>query len=259
MSGVLAAGLLVFAAAPVIGQTKTGSTGGGLGSSGSSGGLGSSGSSGGLGSSGSSGGLGTSTTGGTTRGGTSGTQTYGTDSPFGPYYGNPLAVGFPVGTGASTSASLASQYQKAYPTQLSFGQVISNGATAPTTGTATLNRSSTAGTATVVTSTFPGASSSGIRRAPQYISEPVFDRPERPSGAALQADLQQIVARSGRLASRGNIQVSVDGTKVVLRGNVTNERERASPRLSSVSLPACRTWRTCWCRKSVNSAGTPTK
>jgi osmotically-inducible protein OsmY len=78
----------------------------------------------------------------------------------------------------------------------------------------------------VTNNLFPGANSSGIRRAPAYISEPVFDRPERMSGEALRTDLQQIVSRSSRLPSRGDIQVSVVNGVVVLRGTVRNERER---------------------------------
>jgi hypothetical protein len=242
VGGILAAATLVWSAGPARAQSRTGSTGGLGGSSGGSGG----GPSGGLGSvpglssTGFGTALGGTSTSGRTGTGTSGTQTYGSNTGYGPYYANPLAVGYPNTTGSSQTASLASQYQRAYPIQLSFGQAIAGTATVSRSGTTTpgigtavsgfgvtgSGTTGSTGTGTVTNNIFGGANTAGIIRTPRFITEPVFDRTPLPSGLALQGDLQSIIARSGRLASRGDIRVSVDGRTVVLTGRVRNERER---------------------------------
>jgi hypothetical protein len=73
---------------------------------------------------------------------------------------------------------------------------------------------------------FQGANSVGMRRAPGYITEPVFDVPARPRMEAMRPDLQNIISRSSRLASRENIQVGADGETIILRGQVRDEREK---------------------------------
>jgi hypothetical protein len=278
-SGFLAGAVLVWAAAPALAQMRTGGTGGGF--SGSSGGgfLGSSGSGfgttgfgstgSGFGSSGSGSGggfLGGASFGGTAGGGgrgSSGSTAIGSTSPFGPYYGNPLAIGFPSASpgSSSSSSSGAAQYQRAFPVTLSFNQPSYGNAnlttTSSTTGATGLRTTGTpgtpgfgqggtgfgtgtGGTATVTTGAFPGASSAGIRRAPPYVTVPVFDLPERRPSEMVRTDLQQVVARSSRLPSRENIRVSVDGSVVVLRGQVRDERERRLAEAVVRTMPAVR-------------------
>jgi hypothetical protein len=255
--GLLAGGLLLLAAPRALAQaTRMGSTGGGIsGSSGSfTGGFGSSSSgsfTGGFGSStaGSfSGGFGSSSGGGftggssfggsgSTFGGSSGfggsggvggvgTGQVGTTSPFGRYFGNPLAAGIST-SGTGVSSSQASKYYRAFPTPLSFATPIYG---TQIYGTATVNRGTTGigGTTGTLgaTGSFAGASSAGIRRAPAYITEPVFDIPPRPRGEAVRADLQGVIDRSTRLPSRGSIRVLTDGEVVILRGEVRDQRER---------------------------------
>jgi hypothetical protein len=244
VSIVLAGACFAWTAVPALAQT--GSSLGGTGGSGSTTGfsLGSTGSGGtGLGGSGSAlGGTGGTTgtggrTGSNTGGGftgstafgggtttgqlgtTLGTVSYGTTTYEGRYYGNPLAIGVP------TTSSVGSQYLRNYPTTLTFGTPLYGSANVSTT----TNRSTTNAYGTALTtqaSPYSGASSSGIRRAPQYIAEPVFDRMPRPSASAMQANLQAIIARSSRLPSRNNVSVSMEGPVVVLRGQVRDERER---------------------------------
>ncbi len=149
---------------------------------------------------------------------TLGTTSYGTTTYLGKYYGNPLAIGVP------TSSSVGSQYLRSYPTQLTFGT--------PLYGMPNLSTSNRSGTTTygsVLTtqaSPYSGASSSGTRRAPAYITVPVFDQAPRPSATVMQANLQKIIAKSSRLPSRNGINVSMDGSVAVLRGQVRDERER---------------------------------
>jgi hypothetical protein len=154
-----------------------------------------------------------------------GTTTYGATSFEGRYYGNPLAIGAP------TTSSTGSQYLRAFPTQLpTFGQPLygtANLTTAPRTTTNPYSSTNPYGTAlAVAAATYSGANSGGIRRAPAYIAEPVFDRPPPPTASAVQTNLQDIIARSTRLPSRGRITVSVEGGAVILRGQVRDERER---------------------------------
>ena len=72
-----------------------------------------------------------------------------------------------------------------------------------------------------------GASSLGVRRAPAYVTV-LGDTvaPVRTDLLRARADLQDVIARAGRLPSRGNIRVLTDGSTVVLRGNVGSDHER---------------------------------
>ncbi|MFO0879166.1 MAG: BON domain-containing protein [Gemmataceae bacterium] len=231
-----------------------GSTGGGGGFGGSSGGFGSSSGGFGSGSGGSfSGGFGSgsggsfsggfgSGSGGSFSGGFGGTGAggagrgagsgqYGTTSLFGKYYGNPYAAGAP-----SRTATATNNYVRTFPVPLSFGQPVFDSASVTRTGN--LGTSSLGGLGglgqsgglrtgtTGANSAFAGASSAGIRRAPGYLTEPVFDMPERAAVEARRGNLQEVITRSSRLPSRENIQVTTDGEAVVLRGQVRNERER---------------------------------
>jgi hypothetical protein len=147
----------------------------------------------------------------------------GTTSPLGKYYGNPLAAGLPTARNPQ-----GTQYERTFPVPLTFGNPIYDTATLTRTqnqGTTVLGGLGGLGT-TGTTQRYAGASSVGIRRAPGYITEPVFDLPARPSMETLRDDLQGVISRSSRLPSRDAIQVLADGETIILRGRVRDERER---------------------------------
>lgn len=162
-------------------------------------------------------GIGSSSTG--TLGTTLTTTSYGTTTFQGRYYGDPLGVGVP------TTSSVGSQYLRTYPTQLTFGTPLYGTSNQSTTSRSSTNAYGTA--LTMQASPYGGASSSGTRRAPAYITVPVFERASAPmSASTLRTNLQGIITQSTRLPSRDGISVSMDGPVVVLRGNVKDERER---------------------------------
>jgi hypothetical protein len=234
---------LLLSAVPAIAQGGGlgggGSLGGGLGGGGIGGGLGGGGlSSGGLGGSGILGGTGSfiggsslggsSGAGGSFLGATSGTssnrtgsggrQAVGSTTFLGPYYGNPLSLGI-----AGTNGTL--------PTSPTFGSVLYTvtGTTGGTGGGSSYGglagaTGSIGGTGTATATTL-GASSIGVRRAPQYTTTLGF-QPRFEPQVRVQANVQQYLARSERLPSRGDIRVEVDGPTVVLRGAVADEHER---------------------------------
>jgi hypothetical protein len=154
------------------------------------------------------------TAGGGGRGGSGfgGTQGYGTTGPMGPYMGNPLSLGVPATTNTSSTRTRT------------FGTVLYNVSSQTGLGSGTGGFGGTAG---VSTGRAMGASSIGVRRAPAYVTV-LGDTvpPVRADMLRVRADLQDVVARSSRLPSRGNIRVLTDGSTVVLRGNVTNDHER---------------------------------
>jgi hypothetical protein len=147
---------------------------------------------------------------GTTTGPTSG-------NPFQAYYGNPLAMGVLNATDSS------------------FGSPIYNMTGFSTTGgltgtglggTAALRTGLTGSAGGLNALSGIGGSSIGVRRALPYFTTLGFAR--RPALAPLQVrtDLRLTLARSTVLRSRDNIDVLMDGTTVVLRGQVADERER---------------------------------
>jgi hypothetical protein len=71
-----------------------------------------------------------------------------------------------------------------------------------------------------------GASTVGVRRAPQYFTEPAFDMPTRAPVVTIREDLQRSLADSTMLRSGSQIQVVAEGESVVLRGRVANDREK---------------------------------
>ena len=71
-----------------------------------------------------------------------------------------------------------------------------------------------------------GASTVGIRRAPQYYTEPVFDMPTRAPVGTIREDLQRSLTESTMLRSGSQISVIAQGESVVLRGRVANDREK---------------------------------
>ncbi len=208
------------------------SLGAGLGGTGLSSGIGL-GSSGGLGGGGVIGaGMGTSggtgsflgATSGTTtgRGGTGASQSIGGTTFLGPYYGNPMSLG--ISTNGNNSSPNSNQYTFGVPLYTIAGTGGAGGAA----GSAYLGLAGSSGvgggTAIASTGSF-GASSIGVRRAPQYTTALGFAyRPEPP--ARLQSQLQEVIARAGRLAPGDNIRVDVDGATVVLRGTVVDEHDR---------------------------------
>jgi hypothetical protein len=138
----------------------------------------------------------------------------GSSGTIGRFYGNPIVAGL-----ANATGSQATRFIRPYPATLSFGQ--------PAYGNAILT-GRTAGQQLTLSSTLPayGANTGGFPRTPQYVTEPVFDLPVRPSLESRRVELQSVIDRSSRLSSRGNIQVVTEGNVVVLRGRVSNERER---------------------------------
>jgi hypothetical protein len=246
--GIVLAGILaVWTASEASAQGLSGGGGftGGSSGLGGGGGLGSSGlGGGGLGSSGGGLGGGSRSTGGFSGGGftgstafgggtgsgtgANGATSYGVTSFMGRYYGNPLAIGVP------TTSSTGATYLRAFPEQLTFGSPLYGTAslttpvtTTPRTTTNPYQTSNIYGSAVTTTaSAYGGASSAGVRRAPPYIAVPVFDRSPRPTAAAVQTNLQDIISRSTRLPSRNGINVSLENGFVVLRGRVRDERER---------------------------------
>lgn len=166
---------------------------------------------------------GTTGLGGTTGFGTSRTGQVGAGSVFGRFLGNPMAMGLTAGGTSARGTTLV----RPFPVALSFGQPLYGTAsvtTSPTLGSTALGSTGLGGSSTLNRNL--GASSAGMRRAPGYITQPVFDMPARPTMAAVRTDLQGIISRSSRLPSRGNIQVLSEGDTIVLRGQVRDERER---------------------------------
>ncbi len=223
--GLACAGLLL-AAAPAFAQNSSFGSSGGFnstsigGSSGSSGGAFGGSSSSGMGGNSAFGGSGSSGFGGTSGGnsafgGTSGTGTttgrggttqVGSTSFLGPSYGNPLALGLSTGTGTTTSST-------------AFGTALYN-----------LNTSRT-GTATVSTSSSNQNSQFGagynVRRLPGYATTlKIKDLPPPPTGAQVRTDLQTMIARSPDVDPRDSVRVVIDGSAVVLQGQVVDDDER---------------------------------
>ncbi len=221
--GLACAGLLL-AAAPAFAQNASsfGSSGGfnstSIGGGGSSSSFGSSGG-GAFGGSSSSGMGGNSAFGGTSGGnsvfgGTSGTSTttgrggttqVGSSSFLGASYANPLALGLTTGSGTTTSTA--------------FGTALYN-----------LNTSRT-GTATVSTSSSNQNSQFGagynIRRLPGYATTlKIKGLPPPPTGAQVRTDLQTMIAQSPEVDPRDSVRIVIDGSAVVLQGQVVDDDER---------------------------------
>ncbi|HZT78944.1 MAG TPA: BON domain-containing protein, partial [Gemmataceae bacterium] len=84
------------------------------------------------------------------------------------------------------------------------------------------------GTANVNANRPVGATSIGVRRSSFYTTtlDPSLIPAAPMPPARLQADLQNVLARSTRLPSAANVRVTVEGDVVVLQGTVGSERER---------------------------------
>jgi hypothetical protein len=137
-------------------------------------------------------------------------------NPFAAFYANPFAAGLNTGTALGGTV------------QGRFGQPLYGNLITGTTGrgAGTTGLPGTAGISGTTGAVFPGASSIGVRRAPAYVTGLGFTPAARPPSGQLRADLQQVLARSTRLASADSIQVSMDGPVVVLQGSVANDHDR---------------------------------
>jgi osmotically-inducible protein OsmY len=222
-------------------QTSGGGSGGGR--SGSSGGGSSGGSSAGIGT-GTSSGIGTASAGGNRGGSSSGSTTYvvpSADNPFSTTYGYYAAQGLVptsnVSTGTSSSSgSTSSGSSGGGSGSSSSGGAASNGSSnrvtvinstafgQPLYGTTTTTTVSTSATSTAGT----GFNTFGLRKVQPYITSLSEDIPYvTHDSSQLRSDLQSVILRSSYLKNRQNIVVTVEQNKVVLRGSVPSQREKA--------------------------------
>jgi hypothetical protein len=131
------------------------------------------------------------------------------------------------GTGFSSTSATSSTSSQGFNSNLSSSGQIA------TLKTGSLNQplfavasSTTATTSTSNLGNTMGFTTVGQRRAPPYITTVGFRRGPRVTPEAMETDVRQSLARSPRLTNGQGIQVSVNGTTVVLRGTVANQRER---------------------------------
>jgi hypothetical protein len=242
------------------GGLSSGLSSGGFGSGMSSGNLGSGGfGSGNLGS----GGFGNTSFGFSNTGGTgnrsgastgsfrpTGGQSYGSTSFTGQYFGNPLSLGLVTSNGqasqmtfgqalynvnTTTGGSAYGNYGGVSPlggrtgTTTNLGALGGNlgGVRAGALGGATnLGGTALVNSTGTTSQTFTPAGAGVVRRAPAFVATIGFT-PTPLSPSRLTVDLQDTISRSSQLPSRGNIQVSLDGPAVILRGEVADESERS--------------------------------
>jgi hypothetical protein len=151
------------------------------------------------------------------RSGSSASQQVGSTTFLGPYYGNPLSLGIANST-ANTNNT---------PT---FGTplyaITGTGGTGNSSYGGMAGAGGSGGSAIAATPYF-SATSAGIRRAPVYATTLGYTlQTPAPAPSRVQTELQQYLASSERLPSRGNIRVDVEGPVVVLRGTVADDHER---------------------------------
>jgi len=227
--------------APASAQFSSGGSGGSGGSIGGSSFGGSGGSSGGSfgsGSSGSNGGsfsLGGITLGNITQGSaasrTSATSNRaGATSIMGASFGNPLIYGLSNNVTGTVGPLISFPNTGSTGGRNStFGQPMYTISTTGANGLASVRGGSATGlggnTATITRTTPFYASSVGVPKTAQYVTEPRFRAPQVPQ-AQIHADVSALIARSPRLESRARIQVLMDGPVVVLRGTVLDDEER---------------------------------
>jgi hypothetical protein len=209
-------------------------------------------------------GFGNTSTGGNTSpiAGNTGRTTSGSTSTSGPtsldtfynYYGGALAAGFgPSRTLASntfsdtsssggssasgssaggrsggSSGSSSTGFNSAMLSTTGQNQTLKqNSMNQPLFAVASSSSSNLGGLGTgTATATSSGFSTVGTRRAPPYYTTIAFDVPPTAPVAAVQPDLRQLLDNATTLKSGRDIQVSLDGTTVVLQGTVANDRER---------------------------------
>jgi hypothetical protein len=135
---------------------------------------------------------------------------------FGKYYVNPMSLGMSTTTGKGGAKS----------GQGTFNQPLY--APATTTGAATGNRAgATTNNSNNSSSSVIGFTTIGMDRSVPFITELGADVPLviRPP-ARMHTELKDIVQRSSFLKNKNGIDVAVESGRVVLRGQVTSERER---------------------------------
>ncbi len=158
----------------------------------------------------------------------SGTST-GSGSFLGPYYASPLALGYgPLNTGSAATASAN--------TDPTFGSAFANTATS---GSGAAGGRGGAGGQAGAASNLSGSvdftpiNSSGLRRNLPYSAAINFDgAPTNPDVSAsimeqrMVSNVSEMLARSSRIQSASNIQISLDQGVLVLSGIVGTEKER---------------------------------
>ena len=186
--------------------------------------------------------------GGTGAGGTStGTAGPTSQDPFTGFYSSPLSPGLGTyrkiaagnfsqssGTGASSGQGFSTNFTSATgQIETMRPNMMNQPLYAVTTSTTAGGRGTVGGglgglTGAAGTTQAGGTNFTtvGMRRTLPYITVPVIDPTPPPAPAAVQTDLSQTLANATTLKSRGNIQVVVNGSTVVLQGVVPNERER---------------------------------
>jgi hypothetical protein len=186
-------------------------------------------------------------------------------NPYRATYGNPMALGMPGGGRASFGSPLYATTTSSLNSPLGgfgAGRTGMGGAMGGTFGTGrtglTGTRGGTFGTGrTGLTGTRGGAfgtfGSGGLmggmntanattqygRRPTAYLAVPAFAVRPAPH-SRLQLELQQVLTRSSSLTSKNNIQVATEGSLVVLRGSVADERERQQAELLLSLTPGVR-------------------
>ena len=152
----------------------------------------------------------------------SGTTSVGGTSFLGPSFNSARALGlqglttFPSSTGNSNSLAVV---QSAV-----FGNALFND-TPSTTNYTTRTSSSSANIQTGRPALPVYASSVGVARTAQYITEPRFKYNPR-TLSNVEADVRSALRTSSRVESKDNIRVAMDGAVVVLRGTVADPDER---------------------------------
>jgi hypothetical protein len=197
---------------------------------------------------------GTTGTGGRT--GTSGAAASPTsNNPYSTYYSNILAPGWgpsrqltPVssststtgttgGTGGGGSSSSSTGFNSALNSSGAIQTLKSNSLVQPLYAPTT---TSTTGATSSATANTTGFSTVGTRRAPVYITTVGFRRGPRSTPTEMQAEIRQALDGSPRLANGRAIQLAVNGTTVVLQGNVASARERRVAELLARMTPGVR-------------------
>ena len=127
-----------------------------------------------------------------------------------PYYANPLQAGLPNST--TTTGGTANNKQ--------FGSPLFDTLnTSNNTASVSRSSNSSSGLASV-------APTNTIRVGPRYTQSLAWQMPPMVA-SRVQPQLQSVISGSQRLVNPRNIQVSVDGQTVVLRGTAADEHDRA--------------------------------
>jgi BON domain len=138
----------------------------------------------------------------------------GSNNMFATYYLNPLAQA--LGTSNSTVGASAGLRNSSGGGTGGFGGPLY-------ANTSNNNNSTMPGVTGSIRS--PGMSGGSTGRVPAYSLTLDFEAPRLPPPSQMQVNLQGMLARSSSLAG-ASIRVAINGPTVVLRGTVSNDRER---------------------------------